>query len=131
MPGQKFLDEKQFQNLQITNQTEPKEGPRCVPLLLDFTAFDTFIADLKQFEAKTRISMIQTVFIDLSGSDAAMTVLARGTNQTITAKPRTQGYYNILASNPTELVLQMTNGPAGVRVFLINVPIAGAVWASQ
>jgi hypothetical protein len=129
--AQTFIDARQYQNLQIPNQNEPKEGPRCIPLLLDFTTFDTFIADLKQFEAVTRISMIQTIFIDLRNSDAGMTVLARGTNQTISAKARTQGYYNILAPNPTELVLQMTNGPAGVPVFLINVPIAGAVWATQ
>lgn len=127
----KIVDGNQFQNLQLNNQNEPNEGPRCIPLLLDFSSVDTFVADLQQFMDATRISMVQTVFVDLSGTDAAMTITIRGTNQKIQVKPRTQGYYNVLAPNPLQLVFQMTNGVAGIPVFLINVPIAGVVWPSQ
>lgn len=116
---------------QINNQDLPeKEGPRTIPLILDFTANASYIIDISQLEQSGKMSMVQTMYIDLSGTDLALLITVRGTGQQIKAKGRTQGYYALLAPNPTSLTASQPGGVA-VPIQLINVPIVGSVWATQ
>lgn len=128
-----FFNNSQLADLQVANQDNPTEGPRAVPLNLDFTnatGQPTHLVDLSVQQMQTRMSMVQTVFVDLSGTDSPLTIQCQGTNQTIVVKGRTQGYYNVLAISPTRL--QFTSAAnAFVQAVLLNVPIAGAVWATQ
>lgn len=116
---------------QIANQDLPeKEGPRTIPLILDFTTHDSYIIDISQLEQTGKMSMVQTVYIDLSGTDLALLITVRGTGQQIKAKGRTQGFYPVLAPNPTSLTATQPAG-AAIPIQLINVPIVGTVWATQ
>lgn len=110
-----------------SNQYIPDEGPKAIPLLLDFTAADTFTLDMESLQARGFFSMLQAVFIDMKDAvvDLELTISALG--QIIHAKKQTQGYYNILVPNPIKLVFTSV-GNIQIRVFLINVPIPGAVW---
>lgn len=122
--------------LEINNQTAPTEGPKTLPLVFDFTKADTYLIDLSSLISGAGggplISMIQTVYIDASGTDSEVVVTLLGSGQIITAKGRTQGYYNVLVSNPAQLSVQCTdNEMAGLPMQLLNIPIAGAVWATQ
>lgn len=117
-------------DLQVANQEIPTEGPRAIPLLLDFSVLASYLIDLLSQQQQTRISMVQTVYIDLKDFDQALTVKVEGIGQVIKAKGRTQGYYPILGTAPTKLTIAST--AAGiVPVTLLNVPIAGSVWATQ
>lgn len=131
MAGTSVLDSSQFAALEVHDLELPKEGSRGIPLLLDFTAYDSYTADLLRIVQQGFMSQVQAVFVDLSGSDVALTVTLNGTNQVIFCKPRTQGYYQVLCTNPPRLVFTCAGGPAGVKVFLLNSPIPGAVWATQ
>jgi hypothetical protein len=109
----------------------PCEGAKVIPLQLDFSAFLEFDVDLSTFTNQGKISMVQSLFIDNSASGAAMEVVIDpfGINQTIVTNPNTQGYFPILAPNPTKIKFICASGIVQ-RVHLINVPIAGVVWAA-
>lgn len=124
-------DQRGIRTLEINNQTAPTEGPRCLPLSFDFSVGDTYLVDLLNLEQQTRVSMIQTIYIDASSTDSQVVFTALGSQQVVTAKGRTQGFYNVLVSNPSQVTFQCDDGSAVIPVQLINTPIAGAVWATQ
>jgi hypothetical protein len=114
------------------NQLIPKEGPKALPALLDFTGtVGTYTVDLLSLEQLGIFSMLQTIFIDLSNSANNLTVTFPDSGQVIIAKPHTQGYYPVLC--PIPMKLRFSSAPAGslIPLFLINVPIAGVTWPSQ
>lgn len=113
----------------VSNQTVI-DTPKSGQAVLDFTGGTSIELNLLLEQQFGRIGPIQTVFIDLADTDSSLTIVARGTGQRIVAKGRTQGYYNILAANPADIVFTTA---AGIRltVNLLNFPIPGAVWATQ
>lgn len=117
---------------QVNNQELPTgEGPRAIPLLLDFTSNNQYNIDLSQLEQQVKFSMLQTVWIDASGTDQPVTVKVRGTNQTVQIKGRTQGFYPVLVPNPSFLEVSCADGALRLPLTLINVPIMGVQWPTQ
>jgi hypothetical protein len=115
----------------MTSQEVPDEGPKAIPLRLDFSGTTTeYDLDLTNQQQQGYISMIQTLYIDLSATGAAdLVVTMNGSNQVIQAKAGTQGYYSVMCPNPPKLKFTSTADSAVVPVFLINVPIAGVTWS--
>lgn len=76
--------------------------------------------------------MVQTLFIDLTGIANNLLVTIKGSGQQILAKAATAGYYPVLCPNVPEFQFDSTPTPGQkpIPVFLINVPIAGVVWAT-
>jgi len=109
----------------------PCEGAKCIKLLLDFSADSEFDLDLEQFTQQSRISMVQSIYIDLSDTANAMVVIVdpSGLDQEIVANGRTQGFYTLLSPNPPRIVFKCASGQPQ-RVHLLNVPVAGVVWAA-
>jgi hypothetical protein len=115
----------------VNNQEVPDEGPKAIPLLMDFSAAGEYDVDLTLQQEQGRISMIQTVFIDLSGASNDLTLTLPISGQVIVAKAGTQGYYSVLCPTPPRLNFSMpTSGGTLVPVFLINVPMSGVTWTS-
>jgi hypothetical protein len=100
--------------------------------LLDFTgAIGSYVLDATLFQQKGYLSMVQTLYLDLSSSANALTVqVGSGGSQLIKAKPNTQGFYPILCPNPPNFLFQSTPGGVIIPIQLINIPIAGIVWAT-
>lgn len=120
----------QVASIPVFNAQVPSEGPMCVSLRLDFTATTEFDLDGKQLTDAGYLSLLQTLFIDSTGANANITVNIAGTNQNITVKPNTQGYYPIICPNPFRLVFTCANGPSNVLILLLNMPIAPGQWAT-
>lgn len=113
------------------NQQLPSEGPKAIPILLDFTgAIATYTLDLLLLTERGFLSMVQCLYIDNSGSSNPVVVTVNGTNQNITAKANTQGYYAVLAPNPCKLTFAGTANTVLVPVFLLNMPVSGSVWST-
>lgn len=117
----------------VVNQIIPDEGPKAVPILLDFSGAQiSYTLNLLLQQQGALISMVQTVFIDLSNAahDLLITAGVNVLNQVIHAKAGTQGYYPILCPSPPQITF--TAGALGdvVPVVLINIPIAGVVWTA-
>jgi hypothetical protein len=127
-----ILESQRLADLQVANQEIPSEGPRDIPLLLDFSSVTdrSFTIALLQQQVQTRISMVQTIYIDLADSDNVITVIVENTNHRVRAKGRTQGFYTLLAPAPTTLKIS-SSGTDVIPVHMVNVPIAGVVWATQ
>lgn len=122
------FDNQHMQNVALDNQQIPSEGTKAIPALMDFTLSDQFVFDLQNIQARGFMSMVQTLFIDMSQSDVPMTLFFNSSGQTIVAKGRTQGYYCVLCPSPVKFTANCKGGPLGVVIFLINVPIPGIVW---
>jgi hypothetical protein len=116
----------------ISNASVPDEGPKAVPILLDFSgAISEYDLDLTNFIQRKFITMVQTIFIDLSNSAADDLIVTVGnSNQIIHASKGTQGYYQILAPNFCSFKFNSTANTTQIPIFLINVPIAGVVWTT-
>jgi hypothetical protein len=115
----------------LDNQEIPDEGGKSLAVFLDFSAQDTFGLDVSLLMQRGIISMLQTLFVDMSNTDQPLQIFFEGSRQTITCKGRTQGYYSVLAPNPVKMTLRCPGGPLGLQLYLINVPIPGVVWPTQ
>ena len=124
------VNENNLTQKTIYNFRVPPEGAKVIPVLLDFTADTVYTLDLSQMEQQGRFSQLQAIYIDLSQTDSALTILVVDVQQTIVAKGRTDGYYAVLASNPTMLTFT-SSANAIIFVHLINAPIPGVTWATQ
>jgi hypothetical protein len=114
------------------NQLVPDEGPKAIPLYLNFANAAEFDLDMTLMMQYGFISMIQCLYIDNSaGTDPLTITVGVGTiNQKIVAKPATQGYYAVLCPNPPKLSFVNASGTDLITVFLINAPVSGVVWAT-
>lgn len=118
-----------LQNIQTNTQQMPCEGPKGLKIILDFSGTATnYLVDMLTIQQQNRLSLVQTLYIDLSGASHDLTVVIQGSGQVIVAKAGTQGYYAVLCPNPP--VFNFTVGSTGDidTVYLLNVPVAGVVW---
>lgn len=109
----------------------PCEGAETIPLQLDFATFAEIDLDLSQLVDQAKFSMVQTIFIDNSAAGAAFLAIIdpNGINQSIVTNANTQGYFPVLAPNPT-FIKFLSQAGIVIRVQLINAPIAAAVWVA-
>ena len=125
-----LLNNQQLNYQPVNNQEVPGEGPKAIPLLLDFTGSTTeWDLDLTNQQQQDRISMVQSLYIDLSKAANDLIVVFPISGQSIRAKAATQGYYTVLCPTPIRINFQ-SSGAGGVLVpvFLMNVPVSGVVW---
>lgn len=126
------IDLAKMRTLLLENQQIPSEGPKALVFLLDMTTNASQSLSLLLTEQTGYISMLQTIFIDMTGIATNLIITLKGSGQKIFAKAATQGYYNVLCPNPVELQFDGTIGAGQlIPIFLINAPIPGVVWASQ
>src|ERR1700674_3225355 len=127
-----LLDNSNLTARLIPNQTIPDEGPKAIPIRLDFSvaggSITSYSIDLLITQERALLTMVQTLYIDLSTAVNDLIVTVGGSNQIIQAEAGTQGYYPVLCPNPPKFQIDVA-APGDVdTVFLINVPIAGVVW---
>jgi hypothetical protein len=113
------------------SQLIPQEGPKSIPLYLDFSGgIGEYVIDMLYAIEQKFVSMIQTIFIDMSNATTNLTITIRGTGQKIVAKPNTQGYYPVLVPNPPNFTFDKNANTEQIYINLINVAIPGVVWTT-
>ena len=123
------VNQLQVQFQPIQNQLiVGKKGPLAAFMLLDFTITNEWDLDMQQVQGTNQFDLCQTIYIDASAAGADFQVFVPGSQQIITAKAGTQGYYNIICPNPIKM--QFTCAGGQVRIHLTNVAIPGAVWST-
>jgi|SRR5579859_5356215 len=128
----------QLTNLALDNQQIPDEGSKAVRVLLDFSLANQYTLDLTNVMQRGFLSMIQTMFVDMSTTDVNMDVAFNGSLQTVRTKGRTQGYYPVMSPSPCKVTFTCPGGPGvdpttgrfGITVYFFNIPIPGVVWAT-
>lgn len=114
--------------LSVVGQTVPPEGPRGIPLALDFTVTNEYILNLQNVQSRQFFSMLQAVWIDNSQNPSPITVSLPQSGQNIILEAGEQGYVNVLCPNPTLITFSSLGNVKGVFVELLNYPVTNAVW---
>lgn len=126
------LQNLNFLSQSVNNGQRPgeQEGPRAVPLVLDFTIATgntSVLLDMKNAQAQARMSYVQTIFVDNSLSTVPTTINVNGLSQAIIIPDSSQAYVPLLAINPPVLVCA-NNGNVKVPIQLLNFPLPPCVW---
>lgn len=122
------ISQTQLSYISVLGLTVPPEGPRSVPLPLDFTKTNQYQLNLQNMVSRNFISMIQALWVDNSQNPATLTISLPQTGQNIIFEPGEQGYVNVLSPNPPIINFLSTGNVAGVFVELLNYPVTNAVW---
>ena len=113
----------------------PIQGPRIIPITLNFTAPTAPIPiELFQENQDKQLDFVQTLYVDNSASGYMLTVRALVTNQTLHVPPYSQAYLPVLCllDGQTQLIFSKNNIVAeSVPVQLINVAMPAAVWPTR
>ncbi len=123
-----IVDQNQLQVLQVKNQLPPVEGPKAIPVRLDFTASGDYLIELELLQQRAFISQIQCLYVDAFNLAVDLTITVSNSLQTIVCKKGTQGYYPVLVTNPPQFICSSQSGNAIATVILLNIPIPGCVW---
>lgn len=116
----------------VSVQAYPAEGPKAIPVLLDFSAQDGYLLDFSNQQSRDFISSAQTLFIDNTGIGSdTMTVTMEGTGQVLTILANTQGYYPILCGTIIRITFESASASNVVKVFVLNIPVAPAQWRTS
>jgi hypothetical protein len=105
----------------------PKEGPRCIPLNLDFSSQASYGVDLTQAIQQAQVSLIQSAFIDNSGNTSTLVITIDGTGQQITFPASSQGYLMLLCRRVPKFTFASA-GSVKVTILLSNIAMQGMIW---
>jgi hypothetical protein len=121
-----------YPGLPITtrNTKLPDEGPRTIPVTVDFSKGQTQSIDLQQLIVQSKISMVQSMYVDNSANNAAVTFVISGTGQTLVVPATSEAYLPILAPSPAVITVSSDSSEA-IGVFINNFPVPAAVWNAQ
>lgn len=111
--------------VQVGNIRVPREGPRTINQILDFTTNSTIELDGTQLNASNKMSVVQGVYLDNSGSTSPLIVNNLTSGQTITCPPNSQGFFPLFAPMPFSIQFI---GFGVKKAVLYNVPIVPHVW---
>lgn len=114
----------------LSNMMIPKDGPRAVPIKLEFEAGATIAIDGLLVSTMGVIEFVQGVFIDNADNDVPCELVCGQTNQRIICPPFNQGYFTLLIPNPPNMAVTLLGNAGGetVQFFFYNVPIQSGVW---
>lgn len=112
----------------IANMVVPAGGPKCVPVLVDFTAIASVNLDGSQIVNQGKIEYFQGVFIDNSANVNNVSLTMSTTNQQIICPKKSQGYFTIMVPNVPQMVAATPIGLI-IPMFFYNVPIQPDVWS--
>lgn len=122
-----IINSQGLQNCAVTNQLAPPEGPKAVPVSLDFSSNPSYTLDYGNNQQLAQFSILQSIFIDNSANGSSITIIVNGTGQRIVCPATSQGYFAILCQSPINLTFSSA-GNVPVPCYLLNFPLATAVW---
>lgn len=124
------MNPTQFAQIPVFGALIPKEGPRSIPLSLDFTTQQSYVVDLTVPVQQKQISLIQSVFIDNSQNSTPVSAVCNQTGQKVVCPPNAQGVFPLLAPNPPVITFSSI-GAVVVQAQLLNIPYQPQVWPAQ
>lgn len=124
------------QTTQITNTVTvkggvPKEGPNCVPMIVDFTAATGSASvplDFTNLFNRGFISQILTIYVDNSANTSPLKIVAPDSNQMLEWPANSQGYLPVLQGSNLKFIAS-TAGNLVVNMQFLNFPVAVGIWS--
>lgn len=102
----------------------PPEGPKCIPITLDFSVTDSYALDYSNFGQRGFLSMVQTVWVDNSLNGNTFEIEIPSIGQTVKVPANTQDYFAVMCPNPIKINFNSAGAGVVVKVLLINFPVA-------
>ena len=122
------FDQQKLQIVSVQNQLMVgSKGGLAIVAFLDFSGQPQFTLDFENFQSTNKFDLCQTLFVDNADGGSAVTITFPNSRQRIVVKSNSQGYFNVLCSNPIKAVVDCLGGNP-VTIFFINVAIPGATW---
>lgn len=117
-----------FLNLGIFNGLVPKDGPRVIPITVDFTTQQTWMLDLTQQTALKIVGYIQCVFVDNSQNGETISIQTQTVRQTVVIPPYSQAFVPLLLVDGPVVNLSSAGG-IPIMLHFLNVPMPLEVWS--
>jgi len=113
----------------VSNGYAPAQGPKALPIEVDFTGSASQTFNLLQEETQGQIQNIQSVFVDNSDNANPLTILFAITQQRIVVPAGAQGIWPVICAEQVQFTVS-TNAGDGLQVMLIllNVPMPLTQW---
>lgn len=105
------------------NMTLPPEGPRTVPVNIDFSVLTEQSIDFTQSINNGWISYISGVYFDNSANANDVTLKMDGSNQSIIIPASKQGWFPILATNPPVFTVSQASTGDVCKLQFLNFPV--------
>ena len=102
----------------------PPEGPKCLPVSLDFSISLSYELDYSNMQSRAFLSMVQTLWVDNSLSAQPLDITSPQVGQVLKIPAGIQGYFTVICPNPIRLIFASTGGVLCV-VILLNFPVLG------
>lgn len=115
----------------IPSNAVPTEGPVGIPITLALAGIASVSGDFALEQTSGSIGFVQSAYIDNSGNASPLTIVFPGTQQNITVKGHTQGYYPVVPFQGTFTWQASSAGGVNVPVIFMNVQFGAAQWATQ
>lgn len=106
----------------------PCEGAKAMPYVADFSATTEYDFDFTQQVQNKQFTTVQGLYVDNSANASSVVITVGGTNQTITVKANTCGYYTLLSTGNPSFKITSAGGVSVPLVFL-NFYVPPTVWA--
>ncbi len=104
----------------------PPEGPKAIPLILDFSITNEYDLNLQNMVQRNFISQVQALWVDNSANADSLTINFPGLQSVIIGGGR-QGYVNVLCPNPPVMSFVSAGGVIS-KIVLLNYPVTNATW---
>jgi hypothetical protein len=117
----------QLQTQATTSNQTPTEGPKVIPVILDFTQAEALSVDLGYQQQQLLISAIQSVFVDNSLNESPLAIVVGNNVQTLSVPGGYQGYLNVDCPNPPKFILSCAGGQKAKIIFQ-NYEVNPILW---
>lgn len=118
-----------YLDIPIFNALFPKEGPKSIPVTLNFANQQSFNVDLTLLQQRGFIKTIQSVWVDNSQNASALSIQVAGSNQTVKIPGNSQGCLPIFVPASAQFVISCAGGQ-NATIYFTNVPLPAAVWSA-
>jgi len=116
-------------DLPTYNGKVPNDGPRTIPVPVDFSVESVWTLDLTLQTKLKIVGFLQSVFVDNKDSDAPLYIRTNTIRQTICIPGRSQAYVPLLLSDSPTVELESASG-APMLLHFLNVPMPLHVWST-
>lgn len=123
------VDPKKLAVYTTQNLLVPSEGPRAIPLLLDFSLSESYSLNLQNSQELFRVTMIQGIFIDNAKSATNVLVSCPVTGQVIVVAPGHQAYKTLFCPYPSQINFFSASGIV-LKFQLTNFPVVNDDWST-
>lgn len=123
------LNQNNFVFNPIFNALVPNEGPKGLPITMDFTSNASYELDYQNMQERGFMSMVQSIWVDTSGTAAQLTIDVNQSGQQLKIPAKRNGFIALLVPNSPRITFTCASGT--VKVILLNVPVSGMLYATE